>query len=1103
MGKGVLHNVVVCCTGLDQVEKGCIHKAVSCLASVTHLVADRVGSDKYRAALSISAAVVTKQWVLKCKADGRRVPEAMYALPPLAGLVICVTQLDADDRDRIRSVVSANGGDYMRNLVPEATHLLALQPSGTKYEKAGEWNVRVVSPAWLDACIKARAAVDETPFAIAPPPGVTAGVSLAAEPVDELASGAWLEGEPPFLLNSRDSPVLDKLDGLLDGRNVFLHKFGSLERRRMTRIVLAAGGHVVDEPDSSVINTWVVPRLPSADELDAFARWRHPPRAFVSGKWLWVLAQSSALPDIGEFTLATIASAALPPPTPTGPTASPKPYVEPTPTPMVLEPTPQTLPESGGVDSMLDLYSGGSGPGVSSHRTLRRTISQSLMADAASPVLFGRSQFVVDDRVTGDEVLRAIRRAGGALVPSYKALCSSADRENCPPGSRIVARYVVLPHGVSASSRSSIVASLATADVALVTPDWVLASLAANELVDITSCPLFTPLPVALPLAPRSDVVVSVTGCWPERDAIRRMAVALGATFEERLSRRVTVLVCEADALASPVEPASKIAKALRWGVSLVHSGWLRDSLWAGSLLDSARYAVGKASNILDGVCAVIADELQLKGQAPELERLLTSHGATVARSIHTTGVTHYIEDGESRTSAAAAAVTAGITPVSSLWVYDAIATGTLSPRARGGPTAARSGFTTSPPVKRQRSLLDRRRPPPESPTLPQPTTQDLDPAPTAAATTPGEAASALQRLDNARSLSQQSAKKATPRRAPLVRAPAAPVSLVALRGAEPDDFDAEGEGGQGREGDGPGVVVHYRHRDEDDGRRKRGGRKRKRKDELVNESVDSLSSLLHAAGTIVSRNTGSQASQGSTGSAPSKPRSPPIFLLTGFTSTEKEQLVHAVSALGGRVLVTREYDPGCSHILVGSPTRSEKFLGGCAAGKWMMKAEYIEASTTAGEFVAEEPYEWGAEYEDDDATVEHSDTAVLALCGRRWRKYLATRRRAGGDANIGPFTGWKVALSFDEHKRGGIKRLLEAGNASVHDGALTRRVTDSLTHVFFGPTSNAAELRRLPSHIKVLSMEYIADYLTAVPGLGELEVDEDFHALSPEGEDE
>lgn len=103
-----------------------------------------------------------------------------------------------------------------------------------------------------------------------------------------------------------------------------------------------------------------------------------------------------------------------------------------------------------------------------------------------------------------------------------------------------------------------------------------------------------------------------------------------------------------------------------------------------------------------------------------------------------------------------------------------------------------------------------------------------------------------------------------------------------------------------------------------------------------------------------------------------------------------------------------------------GRASRTEKYLGACAAGKWVLRKTYLEECRSAHRFVWEEDHEWGS-----------GSSAVISLdtAPRRWRLELTcekTRRPRGA------FAGWKVMVFADKGKLPGLKRLLEAGGASI-----------------------------------------------------------------------
>lgn len=55
---------------------------------------------------------------------------------------------------------------------------------------------------------------------------------------------------------------------------------------------------------------------------------------------------------------------------------------------------------------------------------------------------------------------------------------------------------------------------------------------------------------------------------------------------------------------------------------------------------------------------------------------------------------------------------------------------------------------------------------------------------------------------------------------------------------------------------------------------------------------------------------------------------------------------------LGGVVLDKQSFDPSCSHIIVGTPLRNEKYLAAMAAGKWILHRSYLEACRSVDRFI-------------------------------------------------------------------------------------------------------------------------------------------------------
>ena len=89
------------------------------------------------------------------------------------------------------------------------------------------------------------------------------------------------------------------------------------------------------------------------------------------------------------------------------------------------------------------------------------------------------------------------------------------------------------------------------------------------------------------------------------------------------------------------------------------------------------------------------------------------------------------------------------------------------------------------------------------------------------------------------------------------------------------------------------------------------------------------------------------------------------------------------------------------------------------------MHKSYLEECRSAKRFVWEEGHEWG----------EKEEGTPLELAPRKWRLELTKKKEeTSSRRNVlhGAFVGWKVVIFAEKAKLPGLKRLLEAGGATV-----------------------------------------------------------------------
>uniref|UniRef100_A0A3P8WV72 DNA topoisomerase II binding protein 1 n=1 Tax=Cynoglossus semilaevis TaxID=244447 RepID=A0A3P8WV72_CYNSE len=210
--------------------------------------------------------------------------------------------------------------------------------------------------------------------------------------------------------------------------------------------------------------------------------------------------------------------------------------------------------------------------------------------------------------------------------------------------------------------------------------------------------------------------------------------------------------------------------------------------------------------------------------------------------------------------------------------------------------------------------------------------------------------------------------------------------------------------------------------------------------------------------------------------------RPPPRFQLSSLSPQERIDYSHLIEELGGVVLDKQSFDPSCSHIIVGTPLRNEKYLAALAAGKWILHRSYLEACRSVGHFVQEDEYEWGSSSILDALPSINSQQRRLALAAMRWRKALHGRSKQGG-----AFSGWTVMLNIDHSRESGFRRLLQSGGAKVLPSPSPSLYREA-THLFadfsrLKPTDFRVNVSEASSQeVTCLKPEYIADYLMQEP---------------------
>ena len=72
-------------------------------------------------------------------------------------------------RKQLEDSITDNGGEYRGNLTKDITHLIAKEPSGAKYNYAGQWNIKIVAVEWLEQSLERGMILEESLYSLALP----------------------------------------------------------------------------------------------------------------------------------------------------------------------------------------------------------------------------------------------------------------------------------------------------------------------------------------------------------------------------------------------------------------------------------------------------------------------------------------------------------------------------------------------------------------------------------------------------------------------------------------------------------------------------------------------------------------------------------------------------------------------------------------------------------------------------------------------------------------------------------------------------------------------------------------------------------------------
>ncbi|KAJ7973044.1 BRCT domain-containing protein [Quillaja saponaria] len=147
----------------------------------------------------------------------------------------------------------------------------------------------------------------------------------------------------------------------------------------------------------------------------------------------------------------------------------------------------------------------------------------------------------------------------------------------------------------------------------------------------------------------------------------------------------------------------------------------------------------------------------------------------------------------------------------------------------------------------------------------------------------------------------------------------------------------------------------------------------------------------------------------------------PVCFILSGHRLDRKE-FQQVIRRLKGRFCQdSHKWSYQATHFIAPDPIRrTEKFFAAAAAGRWILKTDYLTASNQAGKFLPEEPYEW-------HKNGLSQDGATNMEAPRKWR---LLRERTGH----GAFYGMRIIIYGDciAPTLDTLKRVVKVGDGII-----------------------------------------------------------------------
>ncbi|XP_068648087.1 uncharacterized protein [Aristolochia californica] len=641
----------VLASGFEKDEKVQIEKLVNAMGGVLHpkaslevtfVIAKSVLAAKYKWALNtLRKPVVTIQWLHQCWNEHRLVPQEPFRILPFTGLIISITRIPADERKEMERLIILNGGKYSPDLTKKCTHLVSDAPEGDKYLVARRWgHINIVTPKWIDQSIARKGCMDEELFRVCgtsilsqdvkkgslkrilgQDKSVTGSQSVQSTEVEGPEIGqsqstcsafsngplATNEAEAPEILQVKDAPT--DIDGCvaedsedndlyLSDCRIFLIGFSADRMRRLVGM-LRKGGATRHMSLSEKLTHIIVgsPLEIEWKEVRSYAAWgvikavkavwledcnREKKEIPVSEKYIVHDLLGDKVTNVVSEKVKNFSNLSNKPACQslanTGAEAGPSSEKD------GEEARPNTSINLGSLlEAPGNLDQGKRFSAVNSHEVKYKNQHSSSTKDIpdrrSSDIFKGQifcfsSSFPEDRRA---EIIDWVAQGGGLTVDDQ-------GRQN--------SHFIVERHGVVSGPNFS--------QATIVSSHWIRSCLEDGHRPDVGDHILYSPLPCRVPL-PGFELCRFCVSQYGEKERLllRNLCFVLGAKFTEKLSRRVTHLICK-------FSSGTKYEAACKWGIKSVTAEWINECIKQDKVVELDQFQPRPATDldIVTGFCS-------------------------------------------------------------------------------------------------------------------------------------------------------------------------------------------------------------------------------------------------------------------------------------------------------------------------------------------------------------------------------------------------------------------------------------------------------------------------------------------------------------------